>query len=276
MKKFVITKNNEIKNSELTVYPDQNKTTSSKLVKPEVFLYNSEQKTITPLAEEYQADSLEKFIHNELGYKPIFLFSSLLSKEEKEEKARKEQKISFPFLDIDHHPAAVHIEELQKKGCVKGRKLGVFAPDEFVTRSEFTKVVLCNFDIELLPHPKEKPFQDFQSLDSWDIPYVYTAKKIGLIHGYPDKTFRSNNPILRVEALKIILQAAQQNINQAKLIYFSDIEKNAWYGKYVSFGIENNIISAYPDNTFRPTSRITRGEMATIMHKARNMVKNYN
>lgn len=100
-------------------------------------------------------------------------------------------------------------------------------------------------------------------------------KEKGVINGYADGSFKPENLINRVEALKIILEA-EEKINDeyiknnslggvdfsknADLIRFSDIYRSMWYYPYIKKGAEINIIGGYPDGTFKPEQTVNKAE----------------
>jgi hypothetical protein len=47
--------------------------------------------------------------------------------------------------------------------------------------------------------------------------------------------------------------------------YFLDVSSSHWAVDYIVYLTDNNIISGYPDNTFRPSNNITRAEFAKIV-----------
>lgn len=49
---------------------------------------------------------------------------------------------------------------------------------------------------------------------------------------------------------------------------FKDLEKNFWAYPAIKAMVENNILSGYPDGTFRPNQAVTRAEFAKLMVKA--------
>ena len=88
------------------------------------------------------------------------------------------------------------------------------------------------------------------------------AKKI--INGYPDKTFRPNNNISREEVSKILsIYMGEKEVENDKL---SDIE-NRWSTKFIKHLVSEEIITGYPDGTFKPSNNVTRAEFATIAYK---------
>jgi plastocyanin/predicted DNA-binding antitoxin AbrB/MazE fold protein len=87
-------------------------------------------------------------------------------------------------------------------------------------------------------------------------------KTAGIIQGYPDGTFKPDQTVNRVEALKIILLGANidvPEISSVKLT-FKDINAGQWYIKYLSKAIELKIVQGYADGTFKPTQTVNLAE----------------
>ena len=182
------------------------------------------------------------------------------------------------FNDITTHWGKNYIEALYRKGIVKGRSKGVFAPNENLTRAEFTKVILNAIGAEA-DDPDEiedSPFTDVH-LYSWYLPYVKKAKDLGLISGYSDGTFRPEQFLNRAEAVKMIISAFKFDLirpisesvdNQRR---YSDLKSNQWYFPYVDFVIQQGIMQGTQKNRnlykFHPGNLITRAEMAKLAIK---------
>jgi len=100
-------------------------------------------------------------------------------------------------------------------------------------------------------------------------------KEKGIIGGYADGSFKPDNLINRVEALKIILEA-NNIINPAyieantlggadyktnmDLVSFTDIFKAQWYFPYLKKAVEMGVVQGYEDGTFKPTQIVNRAE----------------
>ncbi|QQR83015.1 S-layer homology domain-containing protein [Candidatus Peregrinibacteria bacterium] len=112
------------------------------------------------------------------------------------------------FQDSKDHWAKNYIELLNRKGIVKGKGPTTYAPDDLLTRAEFTKIALkaIDVDVEPLDEINQVPFPDV-TLDDWFLPYVKKSKELGLVKGYDDGEFKPNQPINRVEAIKILMEA---------------------------------------------------------------------
>ncbi len=186
------------------------------------------------------------------------------------------------FQDMESHWARNYAEILYRKGFVKGRSKGMFAPDEPMSRAEFLKVALeaSGKAPDMSEEIEDAPFLDVP-LFAWYLPYIKKAKELGLVSGYEDGTFKPEQPIVRAEALKMLMSAfgidprdfendpASTPTNE----YFTDLSTGAWYYPYVDFMVQSGIMQGVGTrfksllNPFGPDRALTRGEMAKITVK---------
>ncbi len=87
----------------------------------------------------------------------------------------------------------------------------------------------------------------------------------GIIAGYPDGTFKPENPVTRAEFAKMMARAFA--IRPTGEPRFRDIKSN-WGKAYITALTEAGIVSGYPDGTFKPDRHITRAEMVTMLVRA--------
>ena len=184
------------------------------------------------------------------------------------------------FNDITNHWAKNYIEALYRKGIVKGRDDGVFAPDLPVTRAEFIKIALkaIEADIENPDDITKAPFRD-SSLDEWFTPYVKKAKEIGLVSGYKDNTFRPQKLITRAEAIKILISAFKFDLKKTPekpnitCTFFDDLPSSQWFTPFIDFALKNKLVDGKRNErgilikAFGPDKPLTRAEMAKIAMK---------
>jgi hypothetical protein len=94
----------------------------------------------------------------------------------------------------------------------------------------------------------------------------------GIISGYPDGTYRPNNPINRAEFMKIIVGAkygtSQSMLNNYYSNCFNDVPDNQWYTPYICLGRAQGIVSGYPNGDFGPGQNINVVEAFKIILKA--------
>lgn len=103
----------------------------------------------------------------------------------------------------------------------------------------------------------------------------------GVIQGYPDGTYKPNASSNRAEFTKIIVEATfnQDSINGClekemqpgwTYTFFPDVDRNAWYAKYICVAKVSGMISGYPDGNFRPDQGINKAEAIKIVTTAKN------
>ncbi len=113
---------------------------------------------------------------------------------------------------------------------------------------------------------------------------VKYLKDRGLVGGYPNGSFKPNQPINRAEAMKILVGAIpyqslstaekplynqnQEDDNNKNLTLnncpLSDLNINEWYFPYICKAYQKNIIEGYPDGTFKPDQTINKVESLKV------------
>ncbi|MCF7856725.1 S-layer homology domain-containing protein [Candidatus Gracilibacteria bacterium] len=171
-------------------------------------------------------------------------------------------EVADPFTDIGGHWAESYIDNLRLTGAISGKSEGTFAPNAFLTRAELVKIVVNLYALEIPAELTTKPFSDVE-LDAWYAPYVAAAKNAGIIGGYSEGTFRPEQLVSRVEALKIVLEATGLTIVGGEM-NFPDTERGQWYEKYVAFSALNGIVNGYANGNFGPADSITRAEFSKV------------
>ncbi len=193
------------------------------------------------------------------------------------------------FKDVTTHWAKNYIEELYRKNIVTGKDMGIFAPNDYLTRAEFVKIVLKSIGTDTKPiGEKDKaPFSDVP-LYSWYAHYVKEAKDLGLISGYDDGTFRPGQFINRAEAVKMLFSAFNFDLTkrplEASLMSkkkFVDLKRASWYFPYADFAIQYGIIEGVPGRVdslryFKPDQPITRAEMSKLAIKTMELQEELN
>lgn len=162
---------------------------------------------------------------------------------------------------------------LTKKGIVNGYDDGNFKPLNFVTRAEFTKLVVCAFITRKLDSG-EKVFEDVSS-DEWYAPYINTAYSEGFVSGGGDSRFNPNDKITRQDMAVIIYNAAKKYDlikNSDENIKFSDDSGISDYAKTAVYALrEEKIINGVGDNMFEPLTYANRASAAQIIY---SLIKN--
>jgi hypothetical protein len=99
--------------------------------------------------------------------------------------------------------------------------------------------------------------------------YVQCLACKGILGGYSDGTFRTNNDVTRGQLSKIVSNAAGFN-EAVSGQTFSDVAPDSPFYAYVERMVSRGIISGYGDGTFRPNANATRGQISKIVANARS------
>lgn len=173
------------------------------------------------------------------------------------------------FDDLDTVPwARKAIVELAAKGVIAGKTKNQFCPDDFITREEFTKLVVAAFASEA--DEASITFSDVTP-GRWSYPYIAKAKSIGLINGYSDTYFGAADLISRQDMSVIIYNTAKyKNIDMGKAensLSFADDGFIADYAKEAVYTLKDmGIINGIDSVTFAPAENATRAQAAVIIH----------
>ena len=100
-------------------------------------------------------------------------------------------------------------------------------------------------------------------------------KDQGIISGYSDGTFKPDQTVNRVEALKMLMFAFNVEASGgAYELNFADTDNSAWYVSTLSTAVARGIVKGYSDGTFKPANTVNRAEYLKILFKTNNMETN--
>ncbi|NLC08249.1 MAG: hypothetical protein GX755_09860 [Syntrophomonadaceae bacterium] len=167
------------------------------------------------------------------------------------------------LTDLTGHWAAANINKLVAKGAIQGYPDGQFKPNNQITRAEFATVVVKAYQ---LPAKSGKVFDD--TANHWAKEYIATAAAAGLVNGYDSTKFGPNDPVTREQMAVMIVKANQLKPTSASYTFADGADIADWAKDAVMTASENNLITGYPDNTFKPKGQATRAEAVTLIVKA--------
>ncbi len=168
------------------------------------------------------------------------------------------------FTDIKGHWAHACITTLIKHDIITGYPDRTIRPENYISRAEVATLIGKALDIP----PDNQFFSGYiDYVPSWAKGYVISTSKEDIFNGYPGKRFKSNQNITRQEMAKVLMLAFELEPREIALIFEDNEDISDWALEHVKAGVENNIITGYPDNTFRPEEYITRAEAFTMICK---------
>jgi len=133
------------------------------------------------------------------------IFYRLLTKASRKQYRTKES--TFPDVSWDRW-SSEGIATIQKARIIEGRDNGGFDPSAKITRAEFATMAVR---FEKLSENAEHGFSDVSG--HWSEKYIISAVSRGWVNGYPDNTFKPDQPITRTEAMTLINRVLERNVD---------------------------------------------------------------
>lgn len=122
------------------------------------------------------------------------------------------------------------VETLYNIGIVDGMNEHTFAPDAPVTRAEFAVMAARFADLD---YKGGNIFDDVPN-GHWAYSYINAAANAGWVKGYPDGSFRPDEPISRAEVVRLVNGMINRNVTLHKLrelgveCPYNDLVENHW------------------------------------------------
>lgn len=135
----------------------------------------------------------------------------------------------------------------------KGAKYREFKPKNKINRAEFLKLIM-----EGTGNAKKASYKScFPDVkgQEWYATYVCQAKEEGIVKGYPDGTFKPDQIINEVEALKILGELLDWELEAAS-------KEDPWYKPYHDFAKDRNIVPLENIDTY-----MTRADIAEMIFR---------
>lgn len=170
------------------------------------------------------------------------------------------------LAEDDHTPLGQHwahdcIARLIKEGIVLGYPDGSIQADNPITRAETAAIIARALKLE-----SRRAFATgyLDPVPGWARGAVIAVTEAGIFRGYPvllGKVFRGNSKITREEMAAVLMRGFKpEPADGGELGFVDKADISPWSSGYIRTGVQNGIITGYPDNSFRPKDYITRGE----------------
>ncbi|MFV0519302.1 MAG: S-layer homology domain-containing protein [Lachnospirales bacterium] len=195
-------------------------------------------------------------------------------------------KPNIPFLpelpkyedlptDLNELNSLIYILERRLVPYIQGYDDLTVQPDGDITRAEVVQIIYNLYGRRsVIDESYLENFSDVTE-NEWYSDALAYAYKNNVINGYEDGTFRPNEPITRAEVAVIIAKFSNKNIGSTTKVAFSDIDTE-WARESIEKLVSNGIINGFPDGTFRPNERATRGQLVTLVNNLLDRSEDYN
>ncbi len=91
----------------------------------------------------------------------------------------------------------------------------------------------------------------------WAKTYIEALASQNIIAGFPDGSFKPNDPVTRAQFATIVTKALTPTSKRAS-IKFKDVATNFWAYAAIQSAYQSEFVSGYPDGTFKPQQQIPR------------------
>ncbi len=138
-----------------------------------------------------------------------------------------------PFSDVEKGMWYNNqISTLYNAGILSGYPDGTFKPSQPITRAEIATIAAAFFDVAGDGYTGEDHFSDISA--SWANEFINIAAENGIIHGYPDGTFRPSQPITRAETVTVINHLLKRSPHKDHLldnmkVFPDNMDTDKWY-----------------------------------------------
>ena len=149
---------------------------------------------------------------------------------------------------------------------IKGYPDGTFGPQRNVTRGEIAAIIARLLHLESLVTGTQ--FYSDVPGSHWTFKYVEAVNKADIMKGFPDDTFRPDQPATRADVAVAMLRARE--IDPVVFLPappFPDISEH-WAIKEIETAYVLGVVEGLPDGTFQPNDPIIRSETVTLMCRA--------
>ncbi|MHC5937438.1 DUF1565 domain-containing protein [Nostoc sp.] len=91
----------------------------------------------------------------------------------------------------------------------------------------------------------------------WAKAYIQALASQNIIAGFPDGSFKPNEPVTRAQFAAIVTKALTPSAKRP-VIKFKDVASNFWAYAAIQSAYQGQFVSGYPDGTFKPQQQIPR------------------
>ncbi len=195
------------------------------------------------------------------------------------------QVMAAGFTDITatkYDWARPYIEKMNLLGVVKGVTETTYGPDDSVTREQLITMLVRLMGWESQATGKSLPstFPKANSVAPWARGYVALAVEKGIVSGEDLENFRpadaatrSEVAVFAVKAIGLGQEAESRKTFNASLSFTDGYLIELKARPYIEIAVEKGIMKGFPDGSFKPNEKVTRAQIATVLHNVTKLAK---
>lgn len=124
------------------------------------------------------------------------------------------------------------------------------------------------------PAQAQTQFSDVSS-QYWAADFIQELNQRNVIRGFPDGSFRPNEPVTRAQFAAMIRQAFPQSPTRPTA-NFADVAANYWAMAAIQDAYRTGFLSGYPGNVFQPEQNIPRAQVLVSLSNGLGYIANNN
>ena len=113
------------------------------------------------------------------------------------------------------------------------------------------------------PAAAQKTFSDVAS-DYWARSYIQAMAERGVISGFPNGTFRPQEPVTRAQFAAMLNQAFDKSATR-NATSFQDVPQDHWANEAISKAYTMGFLTGYPNKIFKPSQNIPRVQVLAAL-----------
>lgn len=154
-----------------------------------------------------------------------------------------------------------YMKTLTEQKLIVGYEDQTLRPDRSISRAEVSMILSRQQGWS--NQVKNTVFPDVTK-DHYASGAIAQAEKRGFIKGFPDGSFRPNEPILRADLAVLLNRIFTYSSGEFQQT-FIDVGRDEYYSEAINLLAGASIIQGYEDQSFKPKKPLTRAEFATML-----------
>lgn len=104
------------------------------------------------------------------------------------------------------------------------------------------------------------------SKDHWAYKQIQAMTDDDVVIGYPDGTFKPDQPVTRAEfATEVVKALRQENCILKEIYYFPDVPQDYWAYDLIQKAQSFDLLKVHPDGSFKPDENISKADAIYMM-----------
>jgi len=169
------------------------------------------------------------------------------------------------FSDTNQHWARMEIEHLKSREIITGYPNGAYYPESYISRQEFVVLLIRAMNKQREAEVLQQGTVHFDDGNTWAKGYIELAHEMNLVQGDAPGIFAPGRLISREEAVSILVKCLGEKADSPATGFADDAEISAWATPAISLAVQKGLLQGFPDNTFRPRNKLTRGQVAVML-----------